>query len=110
MNHYKYMAEAIDMVNKIEHLLPGARVVNEGTISESDSTSARLVESGNGYLLLVGDYSTYEPEPTEALVLVTTRKKKPLAVVDVETGKNRLFGSDFHECAFFLMLERISCV
>ena len=93
---YKYMAEAIDMVNKIEHLLPGARVVNEGTITESDSTSARLVESGNGYLLLVGDYSTYEPEPTEALVLVTTRKKKPLAVVDVETGKKiaTLHGGD----------------
>lgn len=86
----KYTAEANALLSRFEDIIVDGEVVEGVSARGTEQSSVRAKKLADEVLVLVGDYSTYEPVATE--VSFTLRQAKALA--DVETGETLQAGDD----------------
>jgi len=79
----KYTAEANAIIARFEDIITEGKVLDEIIAVGTNESSVRVKKLGEELLVLVGDYSTYEPVSTEILFILPQAKK----LVDVETGE-----------------------
>lgn len=80
----RYMAEANELLARFEDLFIDGEVV-EGIKVSKKNVSAKVKKLGEHFLLLAGDYSTYQHQSTS--IKVTLPDILPDTFTDVETGE-----------------------
>jgi len=89
----KYTAEANSIIARFEDIITDGKVIDDVVATGTSESSVRAKKLGNELLVLVGDYSTYKPVPTEVIFIMPNGKKLP-DLVDIETGETLKPGSD----------------
>jgi hypothetical protein len=79
----KYMAEANALMRRFEEIILKGKALNPIEINEWSGVRIKKMESKG--LVLVSDYSTYEPE--EKIVQFSSRELSEKTLVDAETGE-----------------------
>ena len=79
----KYMAEANAIMNRFEEIIVKGEAIKPIEISKWSGVRIKTLKTQG--LVLVSDYSTYEPE--EKIVRFSSRELSGKTLVDVETGE-----------------------
>lgn len=81
---WKYMAEAVNILAKVEDIIIDGKITNRAEIGAS-AGHVRTLEKNSEALILVAEYWTYENIPMDIEVIF--KPKEEVKVIDVETGK-----------------------
>jgi len=81
---WKYMAEAVNILAKVEDIIIDGKITNRAEIGAS-AGHVRTLEKGSEALILAAEYFTYENLPMDIEVIF--KPKEEVKVIDVETGK-----------------------
>jgi hypothetical protein len=79
----KYMAEANALMIRFEEIILKGKSIKPIEINES--SGIRIKKLGSKGLVLVSDYSTYEPE--ETVVRFSSKELSEKTLIDAETGE-----------------------